>query len=256
MNNRLLLGIAMLLGGASSAAAQLVPPASIDEPARRETPWATIRFHAGPNLNLMKDWRDGLSQLEGLARDRGLSPEDRSCICMSWGTASLVHVMRRVALGGEFEMLRDTRGFSVQDWIQLLGTKASFGFSNETVVRTTKAVAAFYPREGSRTHIQIGGGVGRGHTTLSTPGGDASGRVRGWLLSTSIGTEAKFWYVDAGWRFHRMQVTLDDVQHHDIGEARDVFATEAEFRQFVQQREVDFTGGWARVGVVLHLGRR
>jgi hypothetical protein len=211
----------------------------------------TVRFHAGPNLNLMQDWRNGMSTLQERAGGR-----DRICICMSWGSTALVHVSQRLAIGGEFEMLRDTREFSVGGYIPLIGQNAEFGFSNETVVQTKQVVAALYPREGSRTHVQLAAGVGRGHTTMSTPGADAMGRVKGTLLSVSAGTETRFWYVDAGWRFLRMKSTYTDVTDYSIGEPRDVFANVGQVHDFIRGRDVDFTGGWARIGLVLHFGHR
>ena len=220
------------------------------------TPWVTVRLHAGPNLNLMGDWRDGLSALQDRARDSGLQPTGDSCICMSWGAAALAHVTTRVALGAQFEMLRDTRKFSVTDHLQLLDRSASFGFTNETVVRTTQVIAALYPREGSRLHVQLGAGVGSGHTELFAPGTGANGRVRGVLFSTSVGMESRFWYVDAGWRFHRMNVTQLTVYDLEIDEARDLFDSETDVREFVQDRHADFTGAWARIGLAFHFGRR
>lgn len=256
MTRHLLLALAMN-GAASTAVAQVPPPETTTAvPATEGTPWLTVRFHAGPNYNLMGDWRDGLSALQDQARQRGLSPSEGSCICMSWGSAALAHVTPRFAVGGEFEMLRDTRTFTVEDAIQLTGTSGRFAFRNESVVRATQAIAAFYPRAESRTHIQVGAGIGTGHTELSTPKSGATGRLNGPLLTMSVGTEARFWYVNAGWRFHRMRVRQDDVLDHAIDEARDVFGSTADVQQFVQQREVDFTGGWARIGLAFHLGRR
>ena len=244
---------------APAAAAQVEPAAevlSISEDSVR--PRVTVRLHAGPNLNVMRDWRDGLDLLEGLAQERGLPITDESCICMSWGTTALAHITKQLAIGGEFEVLRDTRKFSVDDQLRAFGINqtASFAFRNETVVQMSQAVAAFYPRQNSHLHFQVGAGVGRGHTEFSTPGSNASGRVRGWLLTTSVGTEAKFWYVDAGWRFHRTRTTLTEIGDHTIDEARDVFSSEAEVRDFLNGREADLTGGWVRIGLAFHFGRR
>lgn len=221
-------------------------------------PRVTLRLHAGPNLNMMRDWRDGLDVLEDLAQQRGLPITDESCICLSWGTTALVHLTNTLAIGGEFEMLRDTRRFSVDDQLRAFGINqtASFAFGNETVVQTSQAVAAFYPRQNSHLHFQVGAGVGRGHTEFSTPGSDASGRVRGWLLTTSVGTEGRFWYVDAGWRFHQTRTTLTEIGDHTIDEARDVFSSEADVREFLNGREADLSGGWVRIGLALHFGRR
>lgn len=238
---------------ASTAAAQTQEPEPIPVVAAQApaTPLVTVRFHAGPNLNLMKDWRNGMSTLQTLA-----GGTDKSCICMSWGGTALVHVTSRVAIGGAFEMLRDTRGFSVDGNIQFAGLSGTFGFGNETVVQTRQVVAALYPREGSRTHVQFGAGLGSGHTTLSTPGSNASGRVRGTMLSASAGTETRFWYVDAGWRLLRMKSTYTDVSDVFIDEPRDVFANVAQVQDFIRGRDVDFTGAWARIGLVFHFGHR
>jgi hypothetical protein len=222
------------------------------------TPRVTVRLHAGPSLNLMSDWRSGLNTLWDMTEARGLNPRDKSCICMSWGSTVLVHATDRVAVGGAFEMLRDTRHFTVTDSLQFFGPRgaADFGFGNEAVVQTKQIIAALYPREGSRTHIQVGGGIGTGHTTMSTPGSDARGRVRGTMLSFSAGTEGRFWYMDAGWRLLRMKTQSSTVSDFDIPEARDVFASQAEVQEFVGGRITDLTGGWARVGLVFHFGRR
>jgi hypothetical protein len=222
------------------------------------TPRVTVRLHAGPSLNLMSDWRNGLDTLWDMTEARGLSPRDKSCICMSWGSTVLVHATERVAVGGAFEMLRDTRSFTVTDSLEFFGPRgnADFGFGNEVVVQTKQIVAAFYPREGSRTHVQVGGGVGSGHTTMSTPGSDANGRVRGPMFSLSTGTEGRFWYMDAGWRLLRMTTQSSSVSDFDIQEARDVFGSQAEVQEFVGGRTTDLTGGWVRAGLVFHFGRR
>ncbi len=221
-------------------------------------PRVTVRLHSGPSLNLMSDWRNGLNTLWDRTEVLGLAPRDKSCLCMSWGSTVLVHATRRVAIGGAFEMLRDTRAFTVTDSLEFFGPRgdADFRFGNEVVVQTKQVVAAVYPREGSRTHVQVGGGVGTGHTTMSTPGSDARGRVRGPMVSFSAGTEGRFWYMDAGWRLLRMKTQSSIVSDSDIPQARDVFGSQAEVQEFVGRRRTDLTGGWVRAGVVFHFGRR
>ncbi len=247
---------AIQLAARAQTAASATQPVALGDAS--VTPRVTVRLHAGPSLNLMSDWRSGLNTLWDMTEARGLSPRDKSCICMSWGSTVLVHATERVALGGAFEMLRDTREFTVTDSLQFFGPPraASFGFGNEAVVQTKQIVAAFYPREGSRTHVQVGGGIGTGHTTMSTPGSDAKGRVRGTMVSLSAGTEGRFWYMDAGWRLLRMKTQSSVVSDFDIQEARDVFGSQAEVQAFVGGRVTDLTGGWVRAGLVFHFGRR
>jgi hypothetical protein len=253
--------LALLMPGVQdSVAAQTRVPEAIplDATSAASTPRVTVRLHAGPNPNLMRDWRDGLGRLWDMTEARGLSPRDKSCICMSWGSTALVHVTSRVAIGGAFEMLRDTRRFTVTDELRAFGPprSADFAFHNEAVVQTTQAVVALYPHEDSRAHVQVGGGLGTGHTNMSTPGSDASGHVRGTMLSVSGGTESRFLYVDAGWRLLRMRTTSVTLNDAAIDEARDVFGSVAELQDFVRGRDTDLTGGWARVGLVFHFGRR
>lgn len=148
------------------------------------------------------------------------------------------------------------RHFSVSDFIPLLDQNASFGFGANTLDTTKQAVVAFYPRETSRMHVQVGAGVGSGRVELSTPGSDALSRAKGLLFSGSAGMETRFWYVDAGWRIHRLAVTYDAVSDHAIDFARDIFADEAEVRDFVRNRDSNLSGGWMRVGLAFHFGRR
>jgi hypothetical protein len=75
-------------------------------------------------------------------------------------------------------------------------------------------------------------------------------------VSVSAGTEARFWYVDAGWRFIRMRTTGRTASDFAIDKPRDVFADVRAVQEFVQRRDVDLSGAWARIGIALHLGRR
>jgi len=68
--------------------------------------------------------------------------------------------------------------------------------------------------------------------------------------------ESSMWYVDTGWRFHKVHVTYDAVRDATIGQRRDLFLSEAEVRGFVEPRDADFTGGWVRIGLVFRFGRR
>jgi hypothetical protein len=242
-----------------TANAQVDAPEPAYAPTVTETPRVTLRLHTGPSLNVMSDWRDGMKTLADMASARGLSPADKSCICMSWGATALVHVSNRVALGGTFEMLRDTRSFTVNDVIRGFGIPTASGmfrFDNEAVVQTQQVVVDVYPREGSRLHLQFGGGTANGHTSMDTPGSSATTRVRGTMATASIGTEGRFWYMDAGWRFLPMHTTASSVNDSQIDEARDIFATVAEVERFVGDRKTDMSGGWVRIGLTFHFGRR
>jgi hypothetical protein len=244
---------------AGNAGAQVYEADPVPVPTLTETPRVTVRLHTGPSLNMMSDWRDGMSALADLASANGLSPTDKSCICMTWGTTTLIHVTDRIALGGVFEMLRDTRRFTVTDEIRGFGiapSSGTFGFDNEAVVQTLQGLIDVYPRTGSRLHVQVGAGTANGHTAMSTPGSSATSRVRGTMVSASVGTEGRFWYMDAGWRFLPMRTTAANVTDFEIDEPRDVFASVSAVEEFVAHRKTDLSGGWVRIGLAFHVGRR
>lgn len=243
------------LAAAQSVDAQAKPPAVTEDSVR---PYVTLRFFAGPAINLMGDWRDGIETLADLASARGLQPHEQCCIGKSWGATALVHVTRRIALGATVEALRDTRAFRVTDSINAFGihSDGEFGFENETEVQARQVAVAIYPSSGTHTHAEFAGGFARGHSELSTPGSSSYARLHAPTLSISAGTETRFWYVEAGWRFLRMHPSDRTVNDFDIGEARDVFADAPAVQQFVNGRDTDLSGLWARMGIALHLGRR
>ena len=246
--------------GERAASAQTADPAapSSDVAATSVQPYVTVRFHAGPGINLMHDWREGIDALEHLAGARGLQPHDQCCLSKSWGATALVHVTERFAVGATIEALRDTRQFAVTDMLNAFGIheNAEYAFHNITEVEAKQVVVALYPRSTSHTHVQAGGGIASGHTTMSTPGSTSAARLHAPMVSFSAGTESRFWYVDAGWRFLRMRATDRTADDYAMGEARDLFGSAGEVREFVRGRDTDLTGVWARVGIALHLGRR
>jgi hypothetical protein len=246
--------------GERAASAQTADPAapSSDVAATSVRPYVTVRFHAGPGINLMRDWREGIDTLENLAGARGLQPHDPCCLSKSWGATALVHVTERIAVGATIEALRDTRQFAVTDMLNAFGIheSAEYAFHNITEVEAKQVVVALYPRSTSHTHVQAGGGIASGHTTMSMPGSTSGARLHAPMVSVSAGTESRFWYVDAGWRFLRMRATDRTADDYAIGEARDLFASTAEVREFVRGRDTDLTGAWVRIGIALHFGRR
>jgi hypothetical protein len=245
-----------MLGAPSVASAQPPAPATVSTPEQVDVRWVTVRLHAGPNLNMMSDWRNGFDTLQTRARQQGLPITGESAIVMSWGATAIVHVAPRVGVGVQFEMLRDTRSFTVEDSLWPFAAIGSFGYTTEAVVRTTQGVVALYPRDGSRMHVQFGAGRGSGHSQFSSPGSEATGRGSAMLVSASVGMESKIWYVDSGWRFHKVHVTYDAFRDVTIGQRRDLFLGEAELQGFVEPRDADFTGGWVRIGLVFRFGRK
>ena len=255
MRNLGLITLSALLAGDASAGAQSPTVMSTDTNVQ---PDVTVRFYAGPNLNLMHDWRQGIDVLAGLARDRGLTPERDCCISKSWGASALVHVSDSFALGASYDALRDTRKFSVIDTIDAFGLHESgrFGFENVTELTAAQAIVAVYPRIDSHMHVQFGAGAGRGRTELSTPGSRSTASLRGPILSASVGTETRFWYVDAGWRYARMRVGPRSADDSELFEARDVFPDVAAIEAFTRERGSDLSGVWAHIGIALHFGHR
>jgi hypothetical protein len=84
----------------------------------------------------------------------------------------------------------------------------------ETIGRNAQFALAFYPREQSKTHIQVGAGLGQSHVMFSSRQAEADGEGTGPILSALFGTEWKMFYLTAGARFHRMPINytrLDDL---------------------------------------------
>jgi len=252
------IAILTLLASAARAAAQTSASDAAPLPDYSVQPYVTVRFHAGPNINLMHDWRTGVDALADLASSRGLTPHNLCCISKSWGTTALVHVTDRFAVGGSYEALRDTREFRVTDTIDAFGFRGDgeFSFENITEVSGKQVVVAVYPRVDTHTHLQFGGGIGAGHTTLFTPGSRSSASLRGPIVSVSAGTEARFWYVDAGWRYARMRVGVRTADDSALDVARDIFPDVAAVDAFTRDRGSDLSGIWGRIGIALHFGHR
>lgn len=250
--------LTLLAPAAQRAAAQTTASESAPLPDYSVQPYVTLRLHAGPNVNLMRDWRQGVDTLADMADAHGLAPHGRCCRSKSWGATVLVHITDRVAIGGTYEALRDTREFLVTDTLDAFGIHrdVEYSFENETEVAAKQAVVAVYPHIGSHTHVQFGGGIGTGHTQLLTPGSRSYARLHAPMLSISVGTEARFWYVDAGWRYLRMRATERSDSDFDIAEARDLFPDTAAVTDFVRDRSSDLTGVWARIGIAIHVGHR
>ncbi len=108
--------------------------------------------------------------------------------------------------------------------------------------RNAQFALAFYPREQSNTHVQVGAGLGQSHVVFSSREADADGEGTGPILSALFGTEWKVFYLTAGARFHRMPINYTRLDDLGIGSGR----------EFPGDPDVDLSGIFVRVGLAFH----
>ncbi len=221
----------------------------------------TIRLYIGPNLNLMRDWRDGLETLKEIAESRNLpvTGGNNSGIGGSYGGTVLVNVTETVGVGVAVEFLRDENSLVVEDVLGgFLGPgTANFVTSADAFSRVVQAVVAVHPwSRRRRPFFQLGFGIGSGRVRFRSPGGHAEGEGNGVILSGLVGIDWKVFHVSGGVRLHRFGIDYDEVRDDAPPASRDWFSSEAAVRSFSQGRDVDFTGVFLRIGVAFHLINR
>ena len=251
------IAVAVMVFAVTTAAAQSsAPPPERSSSRDSHEKQLTVRLHIGPNLNTMKDWRDGLQTLQGIARSRNLrtTDSDNSGIGGSYGGTILAKVTETIGVGIEVEFLRDENSFLVQDVIGgLFAGTGHFVTSVDAFSRGVQVVAAVHPwTRQRRAFFQLGLGIGSGRVRFFSPGGRAEGEGTGVILSGLVGTDLGVLHLSGGVRLHRFGIDYE-IQYSGTGPARYWFSSEAEARSFSQGRDVDFTGLFLRIGVAVHL---
>jgi hypothetical protein len=117
---------------------------------------------------------------------------------------------------------------------------AEFQVGVETIGRNAQFVLAFYPREQSNMHVQVGAGLVRVTSCPAPDGQRQTGKGLGPILSALFGTEWKMFYLTAGARFHRMPINYTRLDDPRSG------------REFPDDPNVDLSGVFVRVGLAFH----
>jgi hypothetical protein len=250
--------LAVLVAG-QPAAAQTVPPSDASVPSILSNPRVVVHVYVEPSFNRMADWHARMDALkaEASARDVPISDEVTNGF-RSWGGTLLVRLTPRILVGGELGMVHDNDLFVVARGIGgvtepiggIFPASTEFGVGTATVGRNAQFVLAFYPREQSRVHFQVGGGMGQSHVVFSSRRASADGEGNGPILSALFGSEWKMFYLTAGARFNRMRINYTRLD--DLGVARTFQGNDGGVREFPHDPNVDLSGVFVRVGLAFH----
>lgn len=245
--------LAVLVAG-QPAAAQNLPASHASVPSILSNPRVVVHVYVEPSFNRMADWRARIDALkaEASARHVPISGEVTDGF-VAWGGTLLVRLTPRILVGGELGMVQDQDRFAVTEPIGgIFPGSGEFGVETKTVGRNAQFVLAFYPREQSRTHFQVGAGMGQSHVLFSSRQAGADGEGTGPILSALFGTEWKMFYLTAGARFNRMRINYTRLDDLGVRSARDFLANDAAVREFLHDPNVDLSGVFVRVGVAFH----
>ena len=239
--------LAILVTG-QSAVAQTPPAVEASVASIRSKPRIVVHLYVDPSLNRMADWRARTDafKAEASARNVPISNEYTNGFLSAGGTL-LVRIRPRILVGGELGIIRDLEGFIVTEPISLGGifpVSGEYGVETTTVGRNAQFVLAFYPREQSRAHLQVGAGMGQSHVVSFSRRADADGRGTGPIVSALFGNEWKMFYLAAGARFNRMSISYTRLDDVGVRNAQDFGLQESE-----REPNADLSGVFVRVGM-------
>jgi len=235
--------LAVLVAG-QPAAAQTLPPSDASVPSTASNPRVVVHVYVEPSFNRMAEWHARIDALQADASARHLPvSDDVTNGFVAWGGTLLVRLTPRILVGGELGKVQDQDRFTVTELIGgIFPGSALFGVGVETIGRNAQFVLAFYPRERSNMHVQVGAGLGQSHVVFSSRRAEADGEGTGPILSALFGTEWKMFYLTAGARFHRMPINYTRLDDLGIRSGR----------EFPDNPNVDLSGVFVRVGLAFH----
>jgi hypothetical protein len=235
--------LAVLVAG-QPVAAQTLPPSDASVPSTPSHPRVVVHVYVEPSLNRMTEWHARMDALQADASARGLPISDMVTNgFVAWGGTLLVRLTPRILVGGELGKVHDQDRFAVTEPVGgIFPGSAEFGVGVETTDRNAQFVLAFYPREESNWHVQLGAGLGQSHVVFASRRTQEDGEGTGPILSALFGTEWKIFYLTAGARFHRMPINYTRLDELGIRNNR----------EFPDDPSVDLTGVFVRVGLAFH----
>jgi hypothetical protein len=169
--------LAVLVAG-QPAAAQTLPPSDASVPSTASNPRVVVHVYVEPSFNRMAEWHARIDALQADASARHLPvSDDVTNGFVAWGGTLLVRIRPRILVGGELGKVQDQDRFAVTELIGIFPGSAEFDVGVETIGRNAQFVLAFYPRERSNMHVQVGAGPGSGsRRVLLATGGGRRGR--------------------------------------------------------------------------------
>ena len=215
-------------------------------PSTASNPRVVVHVYVEPSFNRMAEWHARIDALQADASARHLPVSDdvRNGF-VAWGGTLLVRLTPRILVGGELGKVQDQARFAVTEpygTSVLFPGSAEFGVGVKTIGRNAQFALAFYPRDQSNTHVQVGAGLGQSHVVFSSRQAQADGEGTGPILSALFGTEWKMFYLTAGARFHRMSINYSRLDDLAIVSGREL----------QDDPNVDLSGVFIRVGLAFH----
>jgi hypothetical protein len=208
----------------------------------------------------MGGWRDGLALLEVRSRNDGLTitTSNNPGYTTSFEAAVLFSLVGPFLVGLQYDRPTGASEFDVRE-------NTGFGGSAEYETRAQATSNAWLlvgrwmlpgARRGVRPMLQAGAGVGSAQLEFTTPSGGAEGKGHGFVgtleSGLQVGDGSLRFAMNVGWRFHRVPLSYSRLRGtSQPGVQRFYFDFDDETRDFVTGRDVDLSGAFGRIGVVL-----
>ncbi len=265
-----LLLLALLSVATVSAIARADEPPALPAAPVREAPVHTLRqFSVEFTVNAawahMGDWRNGIADLEARSRADGLpiTSATNPAYTASFEAIGLVAVGGPFFAGLEFDRPTGASEFDVRDALGMNAGTAEFETRAGAASNAWLVVGRWMlpgARRGVRPYLQSGAGVGSAQLEFTTPSGGAEGKGHAFVGALAggllIGDGPLRARLEVGWRLHRVPLSYSRVRGtSQPGELRDYFDFDDETRAFVTGRDVDLSGGFARIGVAVAFSR-
>lgn len=264
----------MILAG--TLAGSLAASSFAAEPPAIVTPPPPVVAEAGPrqfsleaslqeSWATMGEWGDAVAELETQARASGLTitTSNNPAYTTSFEAAALMQVRGPFLLGLQFDRLTGKSEFDLRENISPGGGSAVFPTSADATSNAWLLVARWMipgARRGARPFVQIGAGVGSARLAFATSSGSAQGKGQAFAGNAEAGFnvgDGPFRVrASAGFRAHRVPLSYSRVQaSSQSGVSRYFFDFNDELRDFATGRDLDLSGAFGRIGIVVALER-
>ena len=213
----------------------------------------------------MGEWHDGLADLESRARQSGLlvTTSNNPAYTSSFEVAALVSTPRQLLVGIQYDRLTGKSEFTVRENTGMGGGSAEYKTVAEATSNAWLLVGRWMipgARRGVRPFVQLGAGVGSARLEFSTPGGAAEGKGHAFAGTAEagihVGDGAVRVSAAAGYRVHQVHLGYSRVRAgSQPGVQRYYFDFNDELATFVDGRDVQLGGAFARLGLAVALAR-
>lgn len=262
----LLLASLMVAGAPSALAAEppaYTPPPETAAPARPRPPMS-LEGSIQEAFATMGDWHDGLQSLENRSTQSGstITTSNNPAYTTSFEFAALYPLAPRFLAGLQFDRMTGKSEFTVRENFSAGTGPGEFETQADGTSNAWLAVVRWMiaERPGAHPYLQLGAGVGSAQLEFSTPSGGALGKGHGFAANLEAGFQVGDGPLRAraaaGWRYHRVQLGYSRIHGtSQPGVARYYFAFDDEVSAFVNGRDLDLGGAFARLGIAVAIPR-